>query len=154
MEQRQRAGINKSLVLVGLILGMFFGALEQTIVGTAMPTILSELQGFEIFVGDDGLYDHVDGRRREVAGRLRRHLRPQLRDRAVHRLLFKNRVFAVTNGLRFLLGLGMGLVMPTLMIAVQSEFPQERLGQVTAECLSLVPIGARRCKHCTSVLPE
>lgn len=42
-------GINKKLVLFGLIMGMFFSALEQTIVGTAMPTIISELQGFEIF---------------------------------------------------------------------------------------------------------
>lgn len=42
-------GINRKLVLFGLIMGMFFSALEQTIVGTAMPTIISELQGFEIF---------------------------------------------------------------------------------------------------------
>ena len=41
--------INTRLVLLGLILGMFFSALEQTIVGTAMPTIIADLQGFEIF---------------------------------------------------------------------------------------------------------
>lgn len=48
-EIAQSKGINKKLVLFGLIMGMFFSALEQTIVGTAMPTIISELQGFEIF---------------------------------------------------------------------------------------------------------
>ncbi|MVO98392.1 DHA2 family efflux MFS transporter permease subunit [Paenibacillus lutrae] len=48
MEAKEK-GINKNLVLFGLIMGMFFSALEQTIVGTAMPTIISELQGFEIF---------------------------------------------------------------------------------------------------------
>lgn len=42
-------GINKKLVLTGLIIGMFFSALEQTIVGTAMPTIVGELNGFSIF---------------------------------------------------------------------------------------------------------
>jgi EmrB/QacA subfamily drug resistance transporter len=41
--------INKKLVLTGLIIGMFFSALEQTIVGTAMPTIIGELNGFSIF---------------------------------------------------------------------------------------------------------
>jgi len=46
---KEQKGINKSLVLCGLLMGMFFSALEQTIVGTAMPTIISELQGFEIF---------------------------------------------------------------------------------------------------------
>ncbi|AZB42763.1 DHA2 family efflux MFS transporter permease subunit [Bacillus sp. FJAT-42376] len=41
--------INRKWVLTGLIIGMFFSALEQTIVGTAMPTIIGELNGFSIF---------------------------------------------------------------------------------------------------------
>ncbi|WP_374720626.1 MDR family MFS transporter [Peribacillus tepidiphilus] len=45
----QQQGINRKLVLAGLIIGMFFSALEQTIVGTAMPTIIGELNGFSIF---------------------------------------------------------------------------------------------------------
>ncbi|ETI69470.1 MDR family MFS transporter [Neobacillus vireti] len=45
----QEKSINTKLVLTGLIIGMFFSALEQTIVGTAMPTIISELNGFTIF---------------------------------------------------------------------------------------------------------
>jgi EmrB/QacA subfamily drug resistance transporter len=48
MELQQKK-INTKLVLTGLIIGMFFSALEQTIVGTAMPTIISELNGFTIF---------------------------------------------------------------------------------------------------------
>ncbi|MCG7408568.1 MFS transporter [Paenibacillus sp. ACRRX] len=39
----------RNMVLAGLILGMFFSALEQTIVGTAMPTIIKELNGFSFF---------------------------------------------------------------------------------------------------------
>ncbi|MDX8362399.1 MDR family MFS transporter [Cytobacillus sp. IB215316] len=42
-------GINTKLVLTGLIIGMFFSALEQTVVGTAMPTIIHDLNGFSIF---------------------------------------------------------------------------------------------------------
>lgn len=45
----QENGINTRLVITGLIIGMFFSALEQTIVGTAMPTIIAELNGFKIF---------------------------------------------------------------------------------------------------------
>ncbi|MBG9792288.1 hypothetical protein ABD76_07195 [Paenibacillus dendritiformis] len=39
----------RNMVLVGLIMGMFFSSLEQTVVGTAMPTIIKELSGFAIF---------------------------------------------------------------------------------------------------------
>lgn len=42
-------GIQKNLVLAGLMIGMFFSSLEQTVVGTAMPTIVAELNGFSIF---------------------------------------------------------------------------------------------------------
>ncbi|MFD0620069.1 MDR family MFS transporter [Paenibacillus sp. GCM10027629] len=41
--------INRTMVLIGLIIGMLFSALEQTIVGTAMPTIIKDLNGFSIF---------------------------------------------------------------------------------------------------------
>ena len=35
------------LTVAGLMLGLLLAALDQTIVGTAMPRIVSELQGFE-----------------------------------------------------------------------------------------------------------
>lgn len=44
-----KKAVNTKLVLTGLIIGMFFSSLEQTIVGTAMPTIIGELNGFTIF---------------------------------------------------------------------------------------------------------
>src|SRR5215212_2623038 len=35
------------LTVAGLMLAMFLGALDQTIVGTAMPRIIADLHGFE-----------------------------------------------------------------------------------------------------------
>src|SRR3979490_2063112 len=35
------------LTVIGLMLGLLLAALDQTIVGTAMPRIVSELHGFE-----------------------------------------------------------------------------------------------------------
>jgi len=35
------------LTVIGLMLGLLLSALDQTIVGTAMPRIVAELQGFE-----------------------------------------------------------------------------------------------------------
>ncbi|GAV24963.1 MFS transporter [Carboxydothermus islandicus] len=44
MDQNSR----RNILLVGLILGMFFSALDQTVVGTAMPRIIGELGGLDI----------------------------------------------------------------------------------------------------------
>ncbi|MFS0784353.1 MDR family MFS transporter [Bacillus sp. 1P06AnD] len=49
MTKQHFVGIHKNIVLTGLMIGMFFSSLEQTVVGTAMPTIVAELNGFSIF---------------------------------------------------------------------------------------------------------
>ncbi len=38
------------LTLVGVLLGLFLAALDQTIVATALPTVVTDLQGFDRFV--------------------------------------------------------------------------------------------------------
>jgi EmrB/QacA subfamily drug resistance transporter len=38
----------RTLVIIGLLLGLFFSSLDQTIVGTAMPTIIGELGGLDL----------------------------------------------------------------------------------------------------------
>src|SRR5436190_18141821 len=37
------------LTVAGLMLAMFLGALDQTIVGTAMPRVIADLHGFEYY---------------------------------------------------------------------------------------------------------
>ncbi|MDO4246574.1 MAG: MDR family MFS transporter [Deinococcus sp.] len=39
----------KMMILFGVLLGLFLSALDQTIVGTAMPRIVSELQGLNLY---------------------------------------------------------------------------------------------------------
>jgi EmrB/QacA subfamily drug resistance transporter len=38
----------RTLVIIGLMLGLFFASLDQTVVGTAMPTIIGELGNMEL----------------------------------------------------------------------------------------------------------
>ena len=41
---------NVNLVVAGLLLGLFMASLDQTIVSTAMTTIIKKLGGFEYFI--------------------------------------------------------------------------------------------------------
>jgi len=41
------------------MLSMFVGALDQTIVGTAMPRIVSDLGGFSHTLDNDSLHHHL-----------------------------------------------------------------------------------------------
>ncbi|TCP57950.1 EmrB/QacA subfamily drug resistance transporter [Tumebacillus sp. BK434] len=38
----------RTLVIIGLMLGLFFASLDQTVVGTAMPTIIGKLGGLDL----------------------------------------------------------------------------------------------------------
>src|SRR5215510_492237 len=39
----------RRIVTVGVMIGMFLGALESTVVGTAMPTVIASLGGLNIY---------------------------------------------------------------------------------------------------------
>ena len=41
---------SRNMLLAGLLLGMFFASLDQTVVGTAMPRIIGELGGLSIMI--------------------------------------------------------------------------------------------------------
>ncbi|WAH38691.1 MDR family MFS transporter [Alicyclobacillus dauci] len=46
--EKEIAGTKRKLLITGLIIAMLFGALDQTIVGTAMPRIVGELGGLSL----------------------------------------------------------------------------------------------------------
>ena len=78
-------------ILSGLMLGMFLGALDQTIVSTAIRTIADDLQrAVGAGVGHDGVPDHLDDRDADLR-QARRPVRPQeavhVRDHDLHRRL-------------------------------------------------------------------
>lgn len=47
---------NKVLVMVGLIIGLIFSELDETVVNTAMPTIIRDLGGLSMYGWVAGVY--------------------------------------------------------------------------------------------------
>ncbi|MEH7301476.1 MFS transporter, partial [Neobacillus drentensis] len=129
----QQKGINTRLVITGLIIGMFFSALEQTIVGTAMPTIIAELNGFKIFAWVTTAYMITSTTIVPVVGKLsdlygRRFL-----------YLLGTIIFIIGSGLcatatsmeqlvlyRGLQGLGGGMIMPLSQTIIGDIFTAEQ----------------------------
>ena len=59
--QIEKKVVNTKLVLAGLIIGMFFSSLEQTIVGTAMPTIIGAIKWFyHLCLGNDCIFNSLN----------------------------------------------------------------------------------------------
>ena len=126
-------GINKRLVLAGLIIGMFFSALEQTVVGTAMPTIIAELNGFSIFAWVTTAYLITSTTVTPIVGKLS--------DLYGRRLLYLIGViiFIIGSGLcatatsmeqlvlyRGLQGIGGGMIMPLSQTIIGDIFTAEQ----------------------------
>ena len=41
--------MNRRLVTAGIMIGLFLSAMEGTVVGTAMPTVISQLGGVKLY---------------------------------------------------------------------------------------------------------
>ncbi len=132
MEQAHN-GINKRLVLTGLIIGMFFSAMEQTVVGTAMPTIIGDLNGFSIFAWVTTAYlitsttvVPIVGKLSDIYGRRKLYL-------------IGNLIFIISSALcgtahtmeqliifRGLQGIGGGMIMPLSQTIIGDIFTAEQ----------------------------
>ena len=40
---------NVKLIVIGLMIGLLLSALDQTIISTAMPTVINKLHGFNLY---------------------------------------------------------------------------------------------------------
>lgn len=61
---------SKTLAVFGLLLALFLVALDQTVVGTAMPRIIAELRGFEVYAWVTTVYLLTETAVIPIAGKL------------------------------------------------------------------------------------
>ncbi len=125
-----------NILLAGLLLGIFFAALDQTVVGTAMPRIIGELGGLSIMTWVTTAYMLTSTIVVPIAGKLAD--------------LYGRRVVYVTGIAIFLIGstlcgtsysmtqlivyrglqgIGGGIMMPLAMIIVGDLFPPDERGK-------------------------
>lgn len=129
---------NIKLVVVGLLLGIFMSAIDNTIVATAMATIVSDLQGFDQFVWVTSVYmvavmagTPIFGKLSDMYGRKRF-------------FIFGLIVFLIGSALcgmagnmlqlilfRAIQGIGGGALMPIAFTIVFDLFPPEKRGKMT-----------------------
>ncbi|MZP29829.1 DHA2 family efflux MFS transporter permease subunit [Heliobacterium undosum] len=123
---------NRTLLLLGLFLAMFFGALDQTVTSTAMPTIIAQLGGFQLMAWLATAYMLSSTIVVPIAGKLA----DQFGRKPVY--LFGLGVFMTASALcglagsmeqlilyRALQGIGGGVMMPMAMIIIGDIFTGE-----------------------------
>jgi EmrB/QacA subfamily drug resistance transporter len=128
---------NTKWIVPGLLIGLFVAALDQTIVATAMPTVVSELGGFEYFVWVFSAYmiatvvsTPIFGKLSDIYGRKRF-------------FLFGLVLFVIGSMLcgiaqsmteliifRVIQGIGGGSLMPITFAIIFDIFPPEKRGKM------------------------
>ncbi len=126
----------RPVLLLGLFLGMFFSALDQTVVGTAMPRIIGELGGLSIMTWVTTAYMLSSATIVPIAGKLA--------DLFGRRMIYVAGIFIFMLGsalcgtshnmteliiYRGLQGIGGGTIMPLAMIVIGDIFPPEKRGK-------------------------
>lgn len=134
-EQTKKQG--NGLVVFGLMMALLLAALDQTIVSTAMPTILKELGGFEKFVWVFSAYLITSVAGMPIFGKL-----SDMYGRKKF-FLFGLLVFMAGSALcglaqdmnqlilyRAIQGIGGGALMPVIFTIVYDIFPAEKRGKM------------------------
>src|SRR3977135_4297296 len=125
------------LTVIGLMLGLLLAALDQTIVGTAMPRIVSELHGFEHYAWVTTAYLLTSTAVVPISGKL-----SDLYGRKMF-LLGTSPLFVVTSALcglsqdmtqliifRGLQGLAGGVLTSTVFTVISQIFPPAERGRI------------------------
>jgi EmrB/QacA subfamily drug resistance transporter len=125
------------LTVIGLMLSLLLAALDQTIVGTAMPRIVSELQGFEHYAWVTTAYLLTSTSVVPISGKL-----SDLYGRKIF-LLGSSAMFVLTSALcglsqdmtqlivfRGLQGLAGGVLTSTIFTVISQIFPPAERGRI------------------------
>ncbi|WP_042168614.1 MDR family MFS transporter [Paenibacillus gorillae] len=132
-----RARTNTTWTVAGLLLGLFMAALDQTIVSTAMPTIVGEFGGYEQLVWVFSAYmiasvvtTPIFGKLSDMYGRKRFFLL------GLGIFLLGSILCGIANGMtelilfRALQGIGGGAIMPLCFAVIFDIFPIEKRGKM------------------------
>ena len=126
----------RKLLLVGLLLGMFFSALDQTIVGTAMPRIIGELGGLDILTWVSISYMLSSTTVVPIAGKLADlYGRRPLYLSGLFIFILGSALCGTSNSMtqlifyRGLQGIGGGILMPMAMTIIGDIFPPNQRGK-------------------------
>ncbi|GGA42385.1 MDR family MFS transporter [Paenibacillus physcomitrellae] len=128
---------NKKLILIGLLIGLIFSELDETVVSTAMPTIIRDLHGLSLYGWVAGLYMltatifmPVLGKLADIYGRKIIYLSCMglfITGSIVCGLAPSMTVLLVGRGLQ---GIGAGGLMPLAMVILGDSYPLEQRAKI------------------------
>jgi len=129
---------NVRVVIVGLLLGLFMAALDQTIVSTAMPKVIENLGGLDKFIWVYSAYmiamvvsTPIFGKLSDMYGRKRFFLAGLLLFMAGSMLCGTAQNMDQLIVYRALQGIGGGSLMPIVFTIIFDIFPPEKRGKMT-----------------------
>lgn len=139
--QRRESGVEvmetkRKFLLAGLFLGLFFSALDQTVVGTAMPRIIGELGGLSIMTWVTTAYMLTSTTIVPIAGKLADlYGRRIIYVVGISIFMLGSALCGISSSMtqlilfRALQGIGGGIMMPLSMTIVGDTFPSEERGK-------------------------
>ncbi|WP_274651092.1 MDR family MFS transporter [Paenibacillus humicola] len=128
---------NKALVLTGLLIGLIFAELDETVVSTAMPTIIRELHGLSLYGWVAGVYMlavtmfmPILGKLADLYGRKRVYLSCMglfIAGSIVSGLAPSMIMLLVGRGIQ---GIGAGGLMPLALVIIGETYPLEQRAKI------------------------
>ncbi|MDU4959098.1 MAG: MDR family MFS transporter [Sporomusaceae bacterium] len=131
-----RPDYQRTVLLTGLFLALFFSSLDQTVVGTAMPRIIGELGGLSIMTWVTTAYMltsttivPIAGKLADIYGRRRIYIAGLVTFMLGSALCGTSASMLQLILYRALQGIGGGIMMPLAMTVVGDVFPPEQRGK-------------------------
>ncbi|WP_256759715.1 MDR family MFS transporter [Cohnella sp. WQ 127256] len=138
-EKGSKQGNNKVLVLTGLLIGLIFAELDETVVSTAMPTIIRDLHGLSLYGWVAGVYMlaitmfmPIIGKMADLYGRKRVYLYCMglfITGSIVSGLAPSMTWLLIGRGIQ---GIGASGLMPLALVIIGDTYPLEQRAKIQA----------------------